>query len=350
MYTLKQIQDQISGLTISGIDDPGKISINSIKTIQDSVPGCLTILTNKKYSQDANNSSATAILTTDKLAEGLTKPLLIAQNTDFALYNLINLMYPDDKKNPSISPDARINESATIGKNANIAEFVVIEKDVRIGDNCNIAPGVFIGKGTVIGDNADIGPNCAIYHNVVIGNNFAAYANSTFGSDGFKVIPSREKALQIKHIGGLIIGNDVVIAANCAIDRGVLTNTVIGDGCKFDNHVHIAHNCNIGKNVLIAANTAVAGTSSLGDNVIVGGCSAIADHVDIPANSIIAGGTGVRNSITEPNIYAGAEFGLTLPEFQKLRVNIKHLVNFKNWSKRIENLEKNSGSSGTSAE
>ena len=343
MYTLKQIQEKISGISISGIDDPGQISIQTIKTVEDAVPGSITILTNKKYAQAADSSSASAILTTEKLSEGLKKPLIIAQNTDMALYHLVNLLYPNDKIEPSISSTAKIADSVRIGINANIADFVVIEGNVRIGDNCNIAPGVFIGKGTVIGNNADIGPNCAIYHNVVIGDNFAAYANSTFGSDGFKVIPSREKAIQIKHIGGLVIGNDVIVASNCAIDRGVLSNTVIGDGCKFDNHVHIAHNCKIGKNVLIAANTAVAGTSNLGDNVIIGGCSAIADHVDIPANSIIAGGTGVRNSISEANVYAGAEFGLTLPEFQKLRVNIKHLVNFKSWSKRIENLEKKSG-------
>ena len=131
---------------------------------------------------------------------------------------------------------------------------------------------------------------------------------------------------KIPQVGKVLIGNDVEIGSNCTVDRGGLADTIIGSGCKFDNMVHIAHNVIIGNNVIIAGQSGVAGSTTIGNGVIIGG-----------------GGTGMRTSPKKPDVYIGWDWGMTFAEFQKARVNIKHLVTFNKWASRIKEIEKKIG-------
>lgn len=341
-FTLAEIQKSIPDAEIMGTDTPEEILIETVCSINQNKTNSISFLSSKKFIQNAINSTANALFTSKNLAEGLSKPLLVVKNVDMTLIALLNLLHPEPAAQPKISPSATIHPSVSLGKNITIGDYVVIGENTIIGDNCIIGSGSIIEQNVKIGNDCKIGANNVFHRDVVIGNRFVSFGNSTFGSDGFRFVPANGKYLKVPHIGRLVFGDDIEVGSNCSFDRGVLEDTIIGDYCKFDNQVHIAHNCKIGKNTLIAANSAVAGSTILGDNIIIGGCSAIADHLEIASNTVIAGGTGIRNSIEKSDIYAGAEFGLNFANFQKLRVNIKHIVNFQNWIKRIKNLEKDS--------
>ena len=342
-YTLKQLHENIKDSVIQNCNHPENVKIDSLASLNQKKENAISYVSSKKYISDANSSSAVAIFTNEEFAPSIKKPTLVVKHIDFALIEILKIIYPEKPLDGNISKTAIIHPSAKIGKNCSIGDYVTIAANCVIGDNCIIHNGCVIEADVVIGNNSSVGANNVFHHGVITGEHLVTFGNTTLGSDGFRFVAGKGMHHKVPHIGGLSIGNFVEIGSNCSVDRGVLEDTIIGDHCKFDNQVHIAHNCILGKNVLIAANSAVAGSTKLGDNVIIGGCSAIADHLEIAADTIIAGGTGIRNSITEKNIYAGAEFGLTFADFQKLRVNIKHVVGFQNWAKRIKNIEKKTG-------
>lgn len=168
----------------------------------------------------------------------------------------------------------------------------------KIGKNVFIGPYVQIGKKVVIGNNTKIYGNVVIYDNVIIKNNVMIDSNTVIGTDGFGFERRRSKKLiKFPHFGGIVIGNDVEIGSNVSIDKGTMDNTIIGDGTKIDNLVHIAHNVKIGKNCLIIANSLIAGSCILGDNVRIAMSATIRECVRIGKNSIIGMGSIVTKDV-----------------------------------------------------
>ena len=171
---------------------------------------------------------------------------------------------------------------------------------VVIGDGCYIADGVTIGEGSVIY------PNVTLLHGVNIGKNCIIQSGTVVGSEGFGYAhDSSGKHIKIHHFGGVVIGDDVEIGANCAIDRAVFGVTTIKDGTKIDNLVHIGHNCEIGQNSIITGQCGLAGSSKLGRSVMLGAQSGVAGHIAVGDGAIVAARGGVTKSIKGGETYAG---------------------------------------------
>ena len=169
-------------------------------------------------------------------------------------------------------------------------------KNVKIGKNCCIGHNTIIEKNVKIGDYCDIGSN-VILKNTIIGDNTRILDGAIVGKKGFGFNPGKIKNTRYPHIGSVLIGNNVEIGCNNTIDRGSLSNTMIGDGTFIDNQVHIAHNVKIGKNCIITGQVGFAGSSLIGNNVMIGGQAGISGHLTIGDNVQIGGGSGVIKNI-----------------------------------------------------
>ena len=188
-----------------------------------------------------------------------------------------------------------------IGENTTIMPNVHLGKNVVIGKNCTIMSGSFIADCVTIGNNTIIYPNITIYRDCKTGDDCIIHSGTVIGSDGFGFAHTKDgKYIKIYQNGNVIIGNDVEIGANCTIDRAVFSSTIIEDGVRIDNLVHIAHNCKIGRGSILVTQVGLSGSTTLQPYVIMGGQSATSGHLEIAAFSTIAARGGVTKSIKEP--------------------------------------------------
>ena len=230
--------------------------------------------------------------------------LILAANPRLAFAQLGRLFYPAAKHKNSVHVNASVASSASIGTGTGIETGAVIGENVVIGAGCHIAANVVIGDGVMIGAGTAIGPNCSI-SNAVIGDAVKISANVSIGGEGFGFVPGPKGLVRLSHIGRVVIGNGVEIGDNCAIDRGALGDTIIGDHTAIDNLVQIGHNVRIGKNCVLAGQAGVAGSAVLGDYVMVGGGVSISDHLTIGDGAKIAGKSGVMRDVAAGETVAG---------------------------------------------
>ncbi|MDX1957297.1 MAG: UDP-3-O-(3-hydroxymyristoyl)glucosamine N-acyltransferase [Leptospiraceae bacterium] len=343
LFTLAELQKLIPDSEVRNSEKPDEIKFQSIGSLDSSNTDFISFIANKTNLKDAKKSKALGLITNSELASEFTIPVLVVPNVDLGLIAILNYLFPPNKPDGIISKTAIIHPTAKIGEGSTIGDYVTIGANSSVGKNSILEDGVKIATNVKIGDNARIGMNCVFHKDTQIGNNFIVFGNSTFGGDGFRFSTIKGIHHKIPQVGRVIIGDDVEIGSNCAVDRGGLEDTVIGNGCKFDNMVHIGHNVKIGNNVIIAGQSGVAGSTTIGNDVLIAGACAISDHLELMDGTVVAGGTGLRTSPKEKNVYIGWDWGMTFAEFQKARVNIKHLIGFNKWASRIKTLEKKLG-------
>jgi len=349
-FTLAQIIEKIEGAVVKNCPSPELITIKKIVTLESKEDHSISYVASPKLLTEAINSSVSALVISKKFEEkiDINTPLIIVEDAEHSLLSLLDLFHPERQANGQISKTAAIDSTASIGEGTEIEDFVIVGKNVKIGKGCIIQGGSNIGHNVTLGDNTIVGPGNVIHHGVTIGKRFKSYGNCTIGSDGFRFTHKDGAFLKIAQVGGVVIGDDVEFGANCCIDRGGLTDTTIGNGVKLDNMVHIAHNCILKNHIVIAAQTGVAGSSIIGNYVMISGQCAITDHIEIADGVRLGGKTGVRQSIEEKgSAYAGV-LGLPIKEFHRYLHNVKHVVNFRSWAKRIVNIEKSLGIEDTS--
>ncbi len=342
--SLSQIQSGIPGSRIVGTESPETIFIESIQALSGSGDSFLSFVASKAYVKDAKITLAKVLLVNEELAGSFPdKILLIVPIAELGLSLALRILHPEPEAISSISPTAQIHPTAKLGKNVQVGHFVCIGAGTEIGDKSILEDGVKIAENVRLGEGARIGRNSVIYSDCRIGKRFRTYGNATIGAEGFGFVFANGIHNKIPQIGKVIIGDDVEVGSNSCIDRGALNDTVIGDGSKFDNQVQIAHNCQVGKNVIVAGQSGLAGSVKLGDNVLIGGACCVSDHIEMEEGTILAGGSALRNSPKKKDVYVGWDLGLNFVDFQKYRVNIKNIVVLNKWIKRIKDLEKKLG-------
>jgi UDP-3-O-[3-hydroxymyristoyl] glucosamine N-acyltransferase len=178
---------------------------------------------------------------------------------------------------------------------AGVHATAIIGKDVEIGHGSYVGPGVVLGDGVRLGKDCNLAPRVTIYPHTLLGDRVVVQAGAVLGSTGFGYArnPETGEYALFPQQGRLVVGDDVEIGANTTIDRGALGETRIGCGTKIDNLVHIGHNCVIGKNVVIAAQTGISGSSVVEDGAILGGQVGIGEHATVGEGVILGGGAGV---------------------------------------------------------
>jgi UDP-3-O-[3-hydroxymyristoyl] glucosamine N-acyltransferase len=208
----------------------------------------------------------------------------------------LTLLYPAPRVEPGIHATAVIEDGAQIDPAAAIGPFVTIGRNVRIGARTQVGSGSTIGAGVRIGEGCLLHPRVSIYQRVTIGSDCVIHSGAVIGADGFGFELSGGAYRKVPQVGTVEIGDGVEIGAVTCIDRATLGATVVGDGTKLDNMVHIAHNCRIGKHVVIAAQTGLAGGVTIGDYAVIGGQVGMGDKVRIEPHAIVGSGAGILTS------------------------------------------------------
>ncbi|MGZ3769749.1 MAG: UDP-3-O-(3-hydroxymyristoyl)glucosamine N-acyltransferase [Bdellovibrio sp.] len=220
-----------------------------------------------------------------------------------------------------IHPTASIHETAHLGPNVSVGAFAVIGEQAKIGDGATIGAHTVVEYFAEVGDHTLLHPQVFLGAHCTVGSHCEIHPHTTIGGDGFSFAMTKEGThKKIPQLGNVVIGNNVELGANCAVDRAALTETRIGHGTKMDNFCHIAHNVVIGENCVMAAGFRIAGSSTIGNNFMCGGEVAVADHVTICDRVIIAGRSAVTNDILEPGQYGGYPL-------EPLRDSLKTLAN-----------------------
>jgi UDP-3-O-[3-hydroxymyristoyl] glucosamine N-acyltransferase len=286
----------LAEFTASRLIGDRSLKIENVASVARAQTGDIVFVESARHLEIAMQSRASAVIVKESDAEiTTTKPLLINSNPRLAFATAAKLLYPAHKYAPSIHPAAIVDPSAKVAATASIDAHAVIEADAVVGERCFIAAGCYIGPGVVIGDDCEIYPRVVMYAGTTVGRRVVVHAGAVLGSDGFGFVRDEKFGRYVKfpQVGRLVIGDYVEIGANCTIDRGALDETVIGPGTKLDNLVHIGHNCSVGANVVIAAQTGISGSSSVGDDCVLGGQVGMGDHAHIEAGAILGGQSGV---------------------------------------------------------
>jgi len=300
LTTLSELADLVKGKIVG---DPTMV-ITGVSEIQNGRESTITFLSNLKYKKYLPTTGASAVVVPEaSLLDN--KPGIIHHNPQLAIAKILGEFTPKLQYTSGVNETAYVDSKAKIGKNVTIGPFSVIEAGVIIGDDSNIGSHTVIDQKTSIGKNCKIFSNIHIYHGTNIGDNAIIHSGTVIGSDGFGFVTDQDINHKIPQNGYVIIGNDVEIGANCAIDRGTIGDTIIEDQCKLDNHVHLAHNVRLGKGCLLTAAVTIAGSVEVGEFCIFAGHVGVAPHVKIGARSVLAAKTGVSKSLTGGKVYAG---------------------------------------------
>jgi UDP-3-O-[3-hydroxymyristoyl] glucosamine N-acyltransferase len=261
--------------------------------LEDAGPEHLAFAGAPKYFEAAGHSSAGCIIALPEFA-GIDGQTVIESPQPRAHFaQALSSLYPAPELHPGIHPSASVDESAQIDPSAEVGPYVSIGRGARIGSSTRIGAGASIAPGVVIGDGCILHPRVSIYERVTIGDRCVVHSGAVIGADGFGFELAGGAYQKVPQVGTVVIGNDVEIGANTCIDRATLGVTVIGDGTKLDNMVHIAHNCRIGRHVVIAAQTGLAGGVTIGDYAVVGGQVGVGDKARIESKAIIGSGAGI---------------------------------------------------------
>ena len=287
------------------VNQGAEMVITHAATPQTANKGALVLIGDKNYLAQCQSSEDYVIITTQELASNCPShcTVLVAENPRLAFAKALQHIYKTDTVS-SIAASAHITTSATLGKNIFIGEGAVIEDGVTIGDNAIIGHYAVIGARCQIGHNVTIADHASVYY-AKIDDNAQIGHHSVIGKEGFGFEMTAEGAVRLPHLGIVEIAQNAEIGAHCVIDRGVLGNSVIGENVMIDNHVHIAHNVQIGKNTLILAQVGIAGSTIIGDHVILGGQVGVKDHIHITDNVMVMSGSKVTKSIDKSGAYAG---------------------------------------------
>ena len=273
--------------------------IKNIADLFTSTKDDLTFFHSKKYISVAKKTKASFCLTTEALKNELPKncTAIVDENVLVSISKVTSLFYPDSINDDFDDTVRNINETILNDK-VKFGNNILIGKNVIIGNNCIIGHNTIIEKNVVIGDNCSIGSNNVI-RNTLIKNNVKILDNCVIGKHGFGFFPNRIKNLRYPHIGLVLIEDNCEIGCGATIDRGSMSNTIIGKNTFLDNQIHIAHNVKIGENSIIAGQVGIAGSSIIGNNVKIGGQAGISGHLKIGNNVEIAGGSGVIRNIPD---------------------------------------------------
>ena len=331
--TIKEIAEFLNA-RVKGDDS---IIISAVNTLTKAQTGEISFFSDKKLRNQLDTTKASVVLVSEINAENCPVTAIIVDNPYVAYAKTAALLYPVFKNAPGIHPSAVIDPSATIDKSAWIGPCSVIEADAIIAAGVQIGAGCIIGRGSHIGKDSYLAGNISVMYQCTIGERALIHSGVVIGADGFGQADAGDHWVKIPQIGRVIIGNDVELGANTCIDRGAIENTIIGDGCRFDNMIQIAHNVNLGAHTVIAAQSGIAGSTSIGQHCIVAGHVGVSGHLKITDNVVLAGGAMARQDIKEPGVYASGSPLEPIKSWYKNSTRIKQLDDM---GKRIKQLEK----------
>ena len=336
-FSAAQIAMMINGKVEGNAD----ASVNSFGKIEEAIFGQLAFLANPKYEEYLYTTSATIVIVNETLElRQAVNATLIRVADAYSSFAVLLEKYEEIKSQQlsGIQQPAYIAATAKIGDQVFIGAFTYVGEKAIIANGVKIYPNVYIGNNAIIGEGCILHPGVKVYHDCVLGKNVVVHAGTIVGGDGFGFAPLPDGTYKkIPQIGNVIIEDDVEIGSNTTIDRATMGSTIIKSGAKLDNLLQIAHNVEIGKNAIIAAQSGISGSTKVGDNVMIGGQVGIVGHLEIADGSKINAQSGVSKSIKTPGtvVTGSPAFDFTAAlRSQALARNLPEL------EKRVKELEK----------
>jgi len=298
------------------IDGPADIICTGVSSITEAKQGDVTFMTNKKYVNDWETSSATIGIVQKEVEvpghDASSRTLLRVECPDIAMAQVLELFKSNEAlPEEGVHESVVVHSSATLGEGVRIGPNVVIAANAVIGDGATLFCNVRIGSGCIIGSNSTLKAGVVVEHDCVIGDDCILYANTTIGTDGFGYCPASDMSglIKLQHIGNVILGHRVEIGSNSCVDRGKFSATTVGNGTKIDNLVQIGHNCKIGENCVIAATAAIGGSVEIGNWVQIGANVGIAPHCKVGDGARIGAKSGVMHDIPAGEEWLGIPAG-----------------------------------------
>ncbi len=329
--TVKDLAEAFGGV----VHGPDNTLITGVATIADATSGDVVLAESATYLSAAAQSEAAAVIcAADSCGDKCV--IQVSDPRRAFLETLLQFAPEHSQPTPGVDPGARLGERVTLGEGVSVGFGAFISDDTVIGDRAVIYPLAYVGEGASIGSGSVLHPNATVYAGCIIGNRVIIHAGAVVGSDGFGYQQVDGRTAKIPHIGTVVIADDVEIGANTTIDRAKTGRTVIGEGTKIDNLVHIAHNVQIGKSCLIAAEVGIAGSCEIGNGVIMAGMAGVADHISIGDGATVSAHTGVIEDVAPNEIVSGY---YAKPHKHALRIESAYR-RLPEMRKTLENLEK----------
>ena len=340
-FTAKQIAGILEGDIVGDPD----VEVSKLAKIEEGTKGTLTFLANPKYSQYIYSTKASiTIVNKDFESENDLQTTLIKVDDAYKAFSKLLEYYNDIKMNKTgIEQPCFISDSSTYGEHVYIGAFSYIGDNVKIGNNVKIYPNSYIGNNVTIGNDVIVFSGAKIYSECIIGHNCVINSGAIIGADGFGFTPDKKgEYLKVPQTGNVILEDYVDIGAATTIDRATLGSTIIRKGAKLDNQIQIAHNVEIGKNTVIAAQTGIAGSTKIGENCLIGGQVGIAGHLVIGDNVKIQAQSGIGRNVKDNEVLQGSP-ALSYGDYNKSYVYFKNLPKI---VKSINDLEKKANNNG----
>ena len=335
--TAGQIAAQLRGEVLGD----ASIQITGLASVDSARVGDLTFAEKETHFAAAEQGAAAAILVSGPFVSS-NKVIIRVPNTRVAVARLLPLFFPSDPVEAGIDPGAVIHPSAQIDATAYVGPHCVVGPRTRIGARSVLMGGNHLGRDCQVGDDVCLFPNAVIYARSQIGHRVTIHAGSVIGSDGYGYVFDEGRHRKMPQVGNVVIGDDVEIGANAAIDRGALGSTVVGQGTKIDNLVHVAHNVVIGCHCLIMGQVGFAGSTRLGDYCVIASQSGISGHLKLGNQATVGAKSGVMRDIPDGGTVLGIP---AMPDKQAKRqwVGVQQLPEMirrmRELEKRVEELD-----------
>jgi len=297
--------EQIAALVQGELRGPANVVITGVRALDGAGEADLSFVAQEDLVPTARESKAGALITHWPI-DGYAGAQIVCSDPELAVCRLLETVQNQEPHRPSgISESACISASATLGERVAVGACSVIEDDVVLGDDVAVGAMVCIGRGVRIGARSVIRSHVTIGHYVQIGSDCVFHPNCVVGDDGFGYIQRDGRSIKMPHVGSVRIGNNVEIRGLSSVDRGMVEDTVIGDGVKIDKHCQVAHNCHVGDHCVLAGGTLLGGSVTLGRGVLLGGRVGITDHVTVGDGARLAAGSAVIGNVKAGETVSG---------------------------------------------
>ncbi len=332
-YTLAQLAEHI-GARLRG---PGELEVSGIGALASAREDQLCFLADKKHLAQLAATNAAAVILTEQMATATERPVLICGSPYLAYARVSQLFDCTPQAGRGIHPSAVVHPGATVSGEASIGANCVVESDAVIDGAAVLGPGCVIGERCRVGAGTRLHANVTLYHDVSIGKDCILHSGAVLGGDGFGFAPDGGNWVRIAQNGGVVLGDNVSVGANTAIDRGAIGDTVIEDGVIIDNLCQIAHNVRIGRNSALAGTCAIAGSAVIGANCTLAGGAGTVGHIELADGVHLTGRTMVTKSIGQKGAWSSGTPMMPSAQWRRAAVRFSQLDSM---ARRLAELEK----------
>ncbi|MDN5938055.1 MAG: UDP-3-O-(3-hydroxymyristoyl)glucosamine N-acyltransferase [Salinisphaera sp.] len=296
---------------------------------------CVTYLSDARHAKALPDTVAGAVILAAEDVGACPVSALVAEDPALA-YARVAALFDVAPPAPGIDPAAVIAATASVHPQAWVAAGAIVADGARIAAHAVVDSGAVIGAGCTVGEHSRIGANVVLHDGVTIGSRVHIEPAAVIGARGFGLVRDGHRWQPIPQLGSVIIGDDVEIGAGCTIDRGAIADTVIEEGVKLDDQVHIAHNCRVGAHTVIAGCAGLAGSAVVGRNCLLGGGVRVGDHVRLCDGVILAGATQVPKNIDRPGVYSSTLQAAPARQWHRSMALLRRLAGLDQRLRRLE--------------